>query len=144
MKPILIIFFALLSTSVFAQEDWGKVDKNVLTLKEIAPIWPGCEKGSANERDNCFNSQLANHIAKNFKYPAKEYRNKVEGKVIVDFIINEEGMVEVRDVSGGTPALQAEAKRNILAIPKMVKPGMMGGKPRTIKYKVPFNFKTGK
>ena len=35
--------------------------------------------------------------------------------------------------------LQEEAKRNILQIPEM-KPGMLGGKPRAIQYKVPFNF----
>ena len=53
-------------------------------------------------------------------------------------------MVEVKNVSGGSKALQDEAKRNIMAIPKMAKPGMMGGKPRTIKFTVPFTFKTGK
>jgi protein TonB len=129
---------------MFAQEEWGDVEKNVVTLKEIPPVWPGCEEGSVAQRDQCFNTQLATHIAKNFKYPAKEYQSKIEGKVIVDFIINEQGLVEVKNVTGGTPALQAEAKRNILAIPKMSQPGMMGGKPRAIKFKVPFNFKTGK
>ena len=83
------------------------------------------------------------HIIKNFKYPATEYKNNVQGKVVVEFVINEKGLVEVKSVTGGSTALQDEAKRNIMAIPKM-KPGMMGGKPRAIKYTVPFNFKTGK
>ena len=52
-------------------------------------------------------------------------------------------MVEIKSATGATKALQEEAKRNILAIPKM-KPGMMGGKFRAIKYTIPFTFKTGK
>ena len=144
MKKALIIFSLLVTTSLFAQEDWGDVEKNTLTMREIGPVWPGCEKGSASERQNCFNQQLSQHIAKNFRYPAEEYKKNVQGKVTVEFIVNEKGLVEVKNVSGGTPALQAEAKRNILAMPKMSKPGMMGGKPRAINFTVPFTFKTGK
>ncbi len=143
MKNLIIATCLLFSTTIFAQE-WGDVQKNTVTLKEIGPVWPGCEKGSATERDNCFNTQLATHISKNFKYPAQAYKNNDQGKVIVEFIINEQGLVEVKNVSGGTKELQEEAKRNIMAIPKMAKPGMMGGKPRAIKMAVPFTFKTGK
>lgn len=144
MKNILLLLCLLVSTAIFSQEEWGNLEKNELTMKEIGPIWAGCESGDANARGNCFNQKLAQHISKNFKYPAEAYKNNVQGKVIVEFIVNEKGMVEVKKVSGGTPELQAEAKRNILAIPKMAKPGMMGGKPRAIKFTVPFTFKTGK
>ncbi len=144
MKNLLILVSILFTTTLFAQQEWGDVQKNTVTLKEIAPIWPGCETGNAAERDNCFNNKLATHIAKNFKYPAEAYKQNDQGKVIVEFIINEQGLVEVKNVSGGTQALRDEAKRNIMAIPKMSKPGMLGGKPRAIKMTVPFTFKTGK
>ncbi len=145
MKKILILTLVLFaSTHVFSQEEWGNVEKNKVTLKEIGPIWPGCEGQSAAERDDCFNKKLAGHISKNFKYPPEAYKRNEQGRVLVDFIINEKGLVEVKKVSGGTKALQEEAKRNILAIPKMAKPGMMGGKPRAINFTVPFTFKTGK
>tara|TARA_B100000945_G_C20105271_1_gene467748 strand:+ start:160 stop:594 length:435 start_codon:yes stop_codon:yes gene_type:complete len=144
MKNLFIALCLLFTTTIFAQEEWGDVNKNTVTLKEIGPVWPGCENGSAAERDNCFNNKLATHIAKNFKYPPEAYKKNEQGRVIVEFIINEQGMVEVKNVSGGSKALQDEAKRNIMAIPKMAKPGMMGGKPRTIKFTVPFTFKTGK
>jgi protein TonB len=143
MKKTIFILSLLISTTLFAQEEWGDVEKNVLTMKELAPIWPGCS-GNADQRNACFKQKLAQHIAKNFKYPAAEYKNNVEGKVVVNFIINEQGLPEIKKVTGGTTALQNEAKRNIMAIPKMTKPGMMGGKPRAINYTVPFTFKTGK
>lgn len=143
MKYVLFALCLLFSTTIFAQREWGDVQKNKITLKEIAPVWPGCT-GTAAERDNCFNNKLATHIAKNFKYPPQAYKNNDEGKVIVDFIINEQGVVEIKSISGGTKDLQEEARRNIMAIPKMEKPGMMGGKPRAIKFTVPITFKTGK
>jgi len=143
MKNVFLVLCLLLSTLTFAQREWGGVDKNTVTLKEIAPIWPGCESNNVRQRDACFDKKLMQHVVKNFKYPAEEYKKNVQGKVIVNFIINEKGLVEIKNVTGGSPGLQAEAKRNIEAIPKM-KPGMMAGKPRAINYTVPFNFKTGK
>jgi protein TonB len=143
MKKILILLCLIASSSMFAQE-WGSMNNSTLTMKEIAPIWPGCESGSDSQRDACFQKKLATHIAKNFKYPAAEYKKNVQGRVIVSFIINEQGNPKIKSASGGSKGLQDEAKRNIMAMPKMSKPGMMGGKPRAIQYTVPFTFKTGK
>lgn len=144
MKNLLIVFCILFSTTIFAQEEWGNVVNNEVTMKEIAPVWPGCETGSAAVRDKCFDEKLTSHIITNFKYPPAAYKKNEQGKVIVEFMINEQGLVEIKKVSGGTKDLQEEAKRNIMSIPKMSKPGMLAGKPRAIKYTVPFNFKTGK
>ncbi len=143
MKKVLIICYLLFTTVLFSQE-WGTVDKNKVTMREIAPIWPGCESGSTSQRDNCFNQKLATHIAKNFKYPAAEYKNNMQGRVVVTFMINELGLVDIKSITGGSAGLQAEAKRNIKSIPKMAKPGMLAGKPRAIQYIVPITFKTGK
>ena len=144
MKHTLLIFALLITTTLVAQEDWGDVNKNKVTLKELAPVWPGCESGNASQRDKCFKQKLATHIAKNFKYPPTAYKKNEQGRVVIEFYIDEKGMVDIKNVTGGTAALQAEAKRNIGLIPKMKKPGMMGGKPRAIKYIVPLTFKTGK
>ncbi|MCW5520864.1 TonB family protein [Aureitalea sp. L0-47] len=143
MKQLLIILCLLAATNGFAQE-WGNFDKNKLTMKELAPIWPGCEKGNAAQRDNCFNTQLATHIAKNFRYPAEEYKKNIQGRVVVTFIVNTEGVIEIKKITGGNEGLQAEAKRNIMSMPKMAKPGMLAGKPKAIEYTVPITFKTGK
>ncbi len=128
---------------MFSQEDWGDVQKNKVTLKEVPPIWPGCESQGSNI-DACFKQKLAQHIAKNFRYPAEEYKKNIQGRVVVVFVINEQGLPVIKDVSGGNEGLQKEAKRNIMAMPKMVKPGMLAGKPRELQYTVPITFKTGK
>lgn len=139
---LLLTILLFSSSSLLSQEEWGSVDKNKLTVKEIAPIWPGCENES--KKDDCFNKQLALHISKNFKYPADAYKKNEQGRVIVEFIINKKGRVEIKKISGGTKLLQEEAKRNISLFPKMAKPGMLGGKPTPISYTVPITFKTGK
>ena len=45
MKISIILLCVLISTTISAQEDWGSLSGNKLTMKEIAPIWPGCEVG---------------------------------------------------------------------------------------------------
>ena len=142
MKNILLVFALVLSTATFAQEEWGDMKENKLTMTEIAPVWPGCD-GSVAAKKSCFNKNLNAHIVKNFKYPAEEYKKNIQGRVVVDFVINEEGLPNITTVTGGNKGLQDEARRSIMLLPKM-KPGMLGGKPKAIKYKVPFNFKTGK
>ena len=143
MKISLITLCLLISVTLSAQEEWGSLNKNELTLKQIAPIWPGCEAGNSTKRDACFNQMLVKHVGKNFKYPANEYQKNIQGEVVVEFIINADGMVEIKSTSGGNKGLQEAARKNILLIPKM-KPGMFAGKPTTTEYTVPFNFKTGK
>lgn len=143
MRKIAILLVFLVSIPAMAQEKWGDVDKNKVTMKEIAPVWPGCESNSATKTDACFDQKLAQHIQKNFRYPTNAWKNNVQERVVVTFIINTKGEVEIKKVEGVNQELKDEAKRNILAIPKM-KPGMLAGKPKAIEYKVPFNFKTGK
>ena len=113
-------------------------------MKEIAPVWAGCEGESGVGIQECFKQKLTQHVIKNFKYPADAYKSNTQGRVTVEFIINTEGLVEITKVSGGAASLQEEARRNISLIPKMVRPGMQAGKPKAIQYTVPFDFKTGK
>lgn len=145
MKNLLFIAVLFFTITGFAQKrEWGSVNRNTLTVKEIAPIWPGCQGKKGAGIDACFRQKLAQHIGKNFKYPAAAYKNNEQGRVVVEFFITEKGVVDIKSVTGGSKSLQAEAKRNITTIPKMAKPGMMAGKPRAIKYTVPITFKTGK
>lgn len=144
MRKYIIASLLILVSNVVLAQEWGTVDKNKVTLKEIAPVWAGCEDQSGAGLQKCFTQKLTQHVVKNFKYPADAYKSNTQGRVTVEFIINTEGMVEIKNVSGGAPSLQAEARRNISLIPKMVRPGMEAGKPKAIQYTVPFDFKTGK
>jgi protein TonB len=143
MKKIIVLLIILVSIPTIAQEAWGDVDKNKVTMREIAPVWPGCESNDTSKTDACFDQKLSQHIQKNFRYPANAWKNNIQERIVVHFVINTKGEVEISKVEGNNKELIEEAKRNIMAIPKM-KPGMLAGKPRAISYAVPFNFKTGK
>ena len=142
MRKLVLFLFICCASNTFAQENWGDLKKNKLTMKEIPPVWPGCS-GSIKEIDACFNQQLSKHIMSNFKYPTLEYEKNIQARVVVSFKINTKGFVEITGVTGGNKGLQEAAKTNILKIPQLT-PGMMGGKAREINMRVPFNFKTNK
>ena len=142
MKKLIVLLVLLASFTGFTQE-WGDVQKNKVTLKEIEPIWPGCEGNDVAKRDACFDQKLNEHVRKNFRYPPNAWKENVQERVVVKFLVNTKGEIEILGVEGNNQELKDEAKRNILAIPKM-KPGMFAGKPKAIEYTVPFNFKTGK
>lgn len=137
MKHLLFILFMCLGGTGFAQEG-VEVKGNTLTTKEIPPVWPGCEDVKI-EKKACFKQKLTEHLKAHYKFPKDEQGNLVRGKAVVSFNVNEEGKVEVLAVDGAKKELNAEAKRIILAIPKM-KPGERAGKPIAVKYKVPFIF----
>lgn len=134
MKKIVLLLSFICAVSVTQAQE---VKGNSVSSKEVPPVWPGCEEAASTS--NCFNQMLAKHIQQNFNFP-KDYTSEDKGsKVLVSFVVNKEGNIEITQVKGGRASLQEEAKRNIMAIPKM-KPGSLNGKPRAIKYTVPFNF----
>ena len=137
MKNALLVLCILFSTTLFAQEEWGDVKKNVVTLKEIPPVWPGCEESS--DKKSCFNKMLMQHIKENIKYSKNDKGEWIRGKALVKMEVNEEGNVNVNSVESKYPELKAEAKRLMESIPTMT-PGKLAGKPKAIKYTIPLTF----
>lgn len=138
MKRILLIFALLIfSTNSYAQEG-VKVSGNTITIKEIAPVWPGCEESDLSN-DDCFNKQLAKHIKSNFKYPKNANGQIVRGKSVITFYIDEDGKVCKVSAEGPEKLVNQEAVRITKLFPVM-KPGHRGGKKIEVKYKMPFNF----
>lgn len=136
MKIVILFFFVFISIGAHAQKE-GAVQGNTVTFKEVAPVWPGCH-GTEQEKSKCFNENLALLIQKNFSFKNGYTQADKGSRILVHFIINKEGNVEIESIEGGSEAMQKEAKRVILLLPKM-KPGSIGGKTTEINYTVPFN-----
>jgi TonB family protein len=97
-------------------------------LVQEMPIYPGGEV------------ELLNFIKNNTKYPEKVKAEKIEGKVIIRFIVTTEGNSEgISVLKGVHPLLDAEAIR-IVSLLKGWKPGMQAGKPVNTWYMIPVNF----
>ena len=80
-------------------------------------------------------------LGKNMKYPTISQENGVQGRVIVQFVVNRDGsIVDPVVVRGVDPYLDKEALRVIQMMPKW-KPGKQRGKAVRVKYTVPVMFR---
>ena len=86
-------------------------------------------------------AELMKFLGKNIKYPTIAQENGIQGRVVVEFVVNKDGtIVDPRVVRGVDPSLDKEAIRVIMSMPKW-KPGKQGGKPVRVKYTVPVTFR---
>jgi len=80
-------------------------------------------------------------LTKNLKYPALAQQQKIQGKVLVAFIINKDGTItDPKIVSSAGPELDREALRVIRIMPEW-SPGEDHGKPCRTYFRIPIVFK---
>ncbi|OJW18318.1 MULTISPECIES: energy transducer TonB [unclassified Mucilaginibacter] len=107
------------------------VHKNGFIPVEKTPSFPGGEKA------------FANFLAKNLRYPKEARENRIQGRVILTFVIERDGSLSnirvVRDIGGGCGE---EAMRVIALSPKWV-PGTAQGIPVRVQYAIPIAFSFG-
>ena len=83
---------------------------------------------------------LMKYLAANIKYPASAVKAKKQGRVIVTFVIQQDGSVsKARIAKSVDPELDAEALRIVKAMPNWT-PGTQDGKPVNVKYTIPVVF----
>ncbi|WP_421920048.1 TonB family protein [Marinifilum sp.] len=102
--------------------------KKYFILVEEMPEFPGGEL------------ELKKFITKNIKYPNNAKKKGIEGKVLVSFIVNEEGEIEqIKIARGVDPSIDKEAMRLVRLMPKW-KPGKQRGKLVSVAYTLPIEF----
>lgn len=85
--------------------------------------------------------ELMKWITKNLKYPYLAQKQKIEGRVVVTFIINRDGSIaDIKVVKSVHPLLDNEARRVVQAMPQW-KPGMEKGKPCRTMFAIPVEFR---
>lgn len=84
---------------------------------------------------------LVKYLYQNVQYPPSAVQNNVQGRVIVQFIIDETGQVgDVKVVRSVSDEVDAEAVRVVKALPKF-EPGRQDGEPVAVWYTLPISFK---
>ncbi|MDR1004163.1 MAG: M56 family metallopeptidase [Prevotellaceae bacterium] len=107
----------------------GKAGDDVFEMVEVAPQFP----------DGM--SALMSYLSKNVKYPAAAQKRGVQGRVIVQFVVEKDGSITNATVARSVDAdLDAEAIRVITGMPKW-KPGMQRGEAVRVKFSVPLSFR---
>lgn len=101
----------------------------VFMVAEQMPEFPGGMK------------ELLKFLQNNLKYPENAMKNNVQGRVIVQFVVEKDGtLTEFKVARSVDPDLDAEALRVLQIMPKW-KPGMQRGKIVRVKFAVPVSFK---
>ena len=135
-KLALLLLIPIVSFSQEIEIDFNKV--------ETVPIYPGCEFYIKNQQfRSCFQEKIQTHIVKNFRYPKIAQRKKIQGRVFVQFIIGTGGYIDQIRARGPDPMLEAEAKRIVSLIPKLI-PGRVDGKAVRVPFSIPITFKLSK
>ena len=102
--------------------------QKVFEVVEKMPEFPGGKQG------------MLNWLRENVCYPEEARKKKIEGRVIVTFVVNEKGrVVEPTIVRSVDSLLDKEVLRLIKQMPKW-KPGEEKGEPVRVKFTLPVPF----
>ena len=89
------------------------------------------------------NHALFQFIKDNQRYPQIAKENGIQGRVILQFVVDETGKVsDPKVLRSVDPSLDAEAIRIVKAMPHWT-PGMQDGKAVAVRYTLPVNFSLG-
>lgn len=107
----------------------SKENETVYIEFETMPIFPGGD------------SALLDFVYKNLKYPESAIKDKIQGRVILCFVITKTGEIDkVEIIRSLQPDCDKEAIRVVKMLPKFV-PGTDHGKPESRWYVLPVIFK---
>ena len=106
----------------------GDDDEKAFEVVEKMPAFPGGDKA------------LLEFLSKNIKYPVEAQKKGLQGRVVVNFIVEKNGSINHANVIRSVdPLLDAEALRVVQSMPNWT-PGMHNGKAVRVKYNIPVLF----
>jgi TonB family protein len=128
MKPILItIAFVTLSSLAKAQQT--DTLQRIFTAVEQNPAPLGGM------------GKFFEYLQANTRYPDGAFKKRIEGKVFVTFVVEENGsLTDVKILRGVSPDIDAEAIRVVSNAPEW-RPGVQNGRPVRVQYSMAINFK---
>lgn len=124
MKKILMLLqFLFCCIIAYAQSDFVDID-----MLDGKPSFVG-------GRDS-----LETYLKRNLKYPVIAEENEVQGKVIMAFVVEPDGLIsDVKVIKSVDPSLDKEGMRLIQGMPRW-NPGRYKGKNVRTKFVLPLNF----
>ncbi len=107
-------------------------NSTVYDMVEQAPAFPGGPQA------------MMQFIKDNLKYPQIAKENGIQGRVILQFVVDETGkVIDPKVIRSIDPSLDTEAIRLVLSMPRWI-PGMQDGKAVAVRYTIPVIFKLEK
>ena len=125
MKYLIVIAIIFFATNVYGQTGTPG-EPTVYAIVEQMPA-PGYN--------------IAQYLSKNLHYPALAKKNKIQGRVIVKYVVNEDGSLSDFTVLKGIGSGCDEEALRVLKNMPAWKPGKKNGKTVKVYYTQPITFK---
>ena len=128
-RPLLLSSLLLVTGHSMQAQTQAPIEDKVFSYVEKMPEFPGGQQA------------LFRTLGQTVQYPAEAIAKRVEGRVLVSFVVASTGQVQqVKLARGIDPLLDAEALRAVAALPAFV-PGRQAGKAVAVSYTLPIIFK---
>jgi len=160
MKSLLLPLIIFISITIFSQESVKKNDflnkskvihknydlNNTLNLidADITPVYKGCEDKKSNlDKVNCLNTNLTIDITKKFIASNALKKSKLKRgtkKIRVVFIIDENGCIKIKNISGKWPSIIVDELENAVKSIPNLQPAIHLEKKSPVKYSIQLYF----
>ena len=128
---LMIVF----SNATMAQTNSGdsanKIEGDSVRIYDVVEQMPSFPGG---------NQALVEYLSKHIKYPVVAEEKRIQGRVIVTFVVERDGWItDVRVAKSVHAFLDKEAVRVVSGMPRWI-PGKQNGKAIRVRYTVPVSF----
>ena len=121
----LSLFLLMAATDVYAQDNKKKKKEDVIVMAQF--------KGG--------HEALIDYLLQNTRYPAEAMKEEITGEVVVEFVVERNGMItNAKVIKAVAPSLDQEALRVVTNMPNW-EPGTKNGLRMRSQLTIPINFK---
>ena len=122
---ILSLFLLMGTTDIYAQDNKKKKKEDVIVMAQF--------KGG--------HEALIDYLLQNTRYPAEAMKEEITGEVLVEFVVERNGMItNTKVIKSVAPSLDQEALRVVTNMPNW-EPGTKNGLRMRSQLTIPINFK---
>jgi len=115
----------------------------IYDVADVMPKFAGCE-GVINDTIDCTFTKVVSHIKSNLKYPEEAIKNKVEGQVVTEFVVDTTGEITNAIIKKGLGHGCDEEALRVLMLMHNWNPGQVDGKPVKVRMVLPIVFQLPK
>ncbi|MFK7950917.1 MAG: energy transducer TonB [Saprospiraceae bacterium] len=115
----------------------------IFQVVERMPLFQGCDdpNKSFEEQRQCSDEQLMNFVYQQIRYPTIARENGIQGKVIIQFIIEKDGSISNVQIARNPGAGMGEEVTRVVGLLPNFVPGYQSGKPVRVAFNLPIRFR---
>lgn len=139
IRNLVFIGMILGTFSLYAQEE-----KDVPSTRiDKLPYYLKTDTLTGEKKEIPIKNFLDRWVTKNLKYLERGIEERIQGRVIVILMIDEKGILSIKEIRGGNPLLREELCRVFDGFPQLF-PALQGDKPVSITIAYPIAFWLGR